>query len=427
MKKLLLAIWLCSIPATVTGTASLCDLEERSLFTCSIGKKLVSVCASKDLTATSGYVQYRFGQTKNPPELVYPAERTHPASSFGIGFTGSAKSSLVNLNFKVSPYSYTIYSQAAAFDTNGAGIRIKAPGSKTSRLSCKEESPPNALNTLHNLELRVLPHESLISVEDVADEKESETWSAESPNIDLLQGVRAHDFALVLWALDHGADVNFHTPFDVGVLGALVDGRPEAIRYNRIVEFDEETDKLLTLLLSRGISPVISTQNGVTLIEFLANRAPSQTVRTLLDAGWPRDYQYRLYVGALLGDPILVKDALDRGADATQQFHNSSLKVPAISRASQLINKGEEPEQRKALAALELLLKAGARINEGDITRVYSYSGNHENIRPVLELLVLYATPAARNSALTSLQTAKVDSYPIRKANLDWLLKRLQH
>jgi len=38
---------------------------------CSLGKKMVSVCASNDFSASSGYLQYRFGQ-KDTLELAFP-------------------------------------------------------------------------------------------------------------------------------------------------------------------------------------------------------------------------------------------------------------------------------------------------------------------------------------------------------------------
>jgi hypothetical protein len=345
-----------------------------------------------------------------------------------VGFEGSAKASLENLHFTQSGYSYTVYRESAAFDTNGAGVRVKTPDGKSSRLPCNEDSPPSDLYVLRGLGLRVLPEESLVSVEDL------ETWPAESASADLLQGVRTHDFALVTKALNSDADANFHGPNDVGVLGALVDRRAEAISRNRVREFDEETDRLLELLLSRGASPTISTANGATPINFLAKRAPDRAVRRLLDAGWPKDPQYRLYVGALLGDSALVKEALDYGAYPNIPVRGVRIIVSAISRASELSVKGMEAEQEQALSTLERLLTAGAQIDEGtrrsgggDIVKVYAHAGTKEHIRPVLDLLIRYASPAARENALYWLRLISEGNHPKREANLDWLISRLEH
>ena len=168
-------------------------------------------------------------------------------------------------------------------------------------------------------------------------------------------------------------------------------------------------------------------------MDFIANTAPTHTVRTLLDAGWPTDYHYRLYVGVLRGDPVLVKEALDHGADPNKPIRGGRLVDSAIGRATSLSYDGMDAEPRaSALAALELLLKAGAKLDEGtprsgggDIVRVYAYSGQQENIRPVLDLLVRYATPTARKNSLYWLRIGGPTTAQ-RQANLDWLIGRLE-
>jgi len=431
MNKTTLLIFLVisffSTSAVWADSDSLCSEEENTLFSCSIGRKLVSVCSSKDLSRASGYVQYRFGIRNRVPELVYPVEKAHPASKFSFGYDGAAKWSLYNLHFTLSGYSYTIYQYSAAFDEEGSGVRVKTPAGESYNLKCQKNPSNSDLRVLDDLGLRRLPLEALVSLES------NGTWSAESPNVDLLQGVRTHDFALVTKALANGADVNFHGPNDVGVLGALVDERSQAIRLKRVEAFDAETDQLLDLLVSRGASPKISTPNGATAIDSLANRAPYRTIQKILDIGWPNDYHYRLYVGAILGNPVLVGESLSHGADPNRPIRNSRPVLSAITRASSLSERGEEAEQAQALAALELLLKAGATIDEGtpsagggDIVRVYSGFGNRPNIRPVLDLLIRYASLTARKNSLNWLKKIGTAGFnQERQTNLDWLLKRL--
>ncbi|MDP1549543.1 MAG: hypothetical protein Q8L97_05210 [Nitrosomonas sp.] len=55
----------------VWAAESLCNTQEQIIFSCSLGKKMVSVCASNDFSANSGYLQYRFGQ-KDALELAFP-------------------------------------------------------------------------------------------------------------------------------------------------------------------------------------------------------------------------------------------------------------------------------------------------------------------------------------------------------------------
>jgi hypothetical protein len=300
---------------------------------------------------------------------------------------------------------------------------VKTPDGKSSHLACSESRPPDNLYSLEKLGLRILPEEALASFGSFG------PWPAESPNVDLLQGVKTHNFALVTWALENGADVNFRSPHDAGVLGSIAHGRYLAIHQKRVAEFDEETDRLLDLLLSHGASP---TQQDGRVINFLATRVPNRTIYKLLATGWPDDYNFRLYVGALLGDPVLVKESLDHGADPNTIVHGRTALSTAIGRASQVSHKGDEAEQAKALAALEHVLKAGAKIDEGtsmsgngNIVQVYSYSGHMENIRAVLELLIQYATPAARKNSLDCLKAHNPNGHPQKQANLAWLINRL--
>jgi len=129
------------------------------------------------------------------------------------------------------------------------------------------------------------------------------TWPAESPNLDLLQGVRTHDFSLVEWALKNGADVNYHGQFDVGVLGFLVDKRADAIQQHRGAEFDDETVRLLDLLLAHGASPSIATANGAKAIDFLNGKAAPRPSGSKTVGCW---LEQRLWVTAYMSVSFLV-------------------------------------------------------------------------------------------------------------------------
>jgi hypothetical protein len=73
IKSALLAlIYLMAFHANAAD--SHCSDQEQIVFSCSLGKKIVSVYTSAELTPTSGYLQYRFG-AKNVLELILPASR----------------------------------------------------------------------------------------------------------------------------------------------------------------------------------------------------------------------------------------------------------------------------------------------------------------------------------------------------------------
>jgi hypothetical protein len=68
-----------STPAA-SGQTSFCSTTETVAFACRVGGKLVSVCASKDASSVSGYLQYRFGKpdAEEPLELALPNDRPVP-------------------------------------------------------------------------------------------------------------------------------------------------------------------------------------------------------------------------------------------------------------------------------------------------------------------------------------------------------------
>ena len=101
---------------------SLCQTKEKVIFSCSTGKKLISVCSSENLSTTSGYVQYRYG-TKENPELSIPDPQA-PPSSFSTGGTliysggGGAY-----MRFNKGTYSYVVYSgMGKGWDKQGVVI-----------------------------------------------------------------------------------------------------------------------------------------------------------------------------------------------------------------------------------------------------------------------------------------------------------------
>lgn len=378
------------------NSESLCSSEEEVLFSCSIGKKLVSVCSSKDLSLTSGYVQYRFGARGHDLEFVYPLEKAHPATKFSYANAGGTPhSGLLNLFFMQSGFSYTIYAQTDTHGTSASGVRVTMPDSKTIHLKCKEEYPINALYKLRDLGLRELPAESIVSLTKDA------TLSAGSPNADLLQGLRKHDFALVTLALEKRADVNFPLSEGRTALGVVADGRTRASLDKRnMTEFDEETDRLVTLLLERGAAP---KKIDIFWVEtsLLNDGGSLRPVYTLLDAGFRNDYNFRLTIGALIGDPVLVKDSLDHGADPNERGVLTFAISLAYQRSDSYSGGYIDKELEQALSSLEYILKAGAKVDvERDFVNKYEGFGQGRNIQPILELLHRYSTSDARNKSL---------------------------
>lgn len=122
------------------ATPTLCGADETPLFSCTVdfnhavggkllgGKKTVSVCASPDLSSSSGYIKYLFGRSKQNVELTYPTDTQHPGQRFKFFRDGSAKSSVEQLSFSNGVFSYIVFVERAVFEWNGSGVLVKKGG-----------------------------------------------------------------------------------------------------------------------------------------------------------------------------------------------------------------------------------------------------------------------------------------------------------
>ncbi len=84
--KFALLVCLTAAPAFAQ---SLCTANETVVFACPAKAKSVSVCASRDLGAHSGYLQFRIGAGKQV-EVSYPASRARKENkgTFGYAYVG---------------------------------------------------------------------------------------------------------------------------------------------------------------------------------------------------------------------------------------------------------------------------------------------------------------------------------------------------
>jgi hypothetical protein len=131
-----------SSPPNNLQAGTLCKKGERIIFSCPIKRpaKIVSLCASKDLTNERGYVQYRFGLPGNV-ELEYPKERTGTQDKFHYTHYFRAQFDLTEISFTNDGYEYQITD-----DYNGEekpaqsiqGVSVTAPGKpKEVSLACR--------------------------------------------------------------------------------------------------------------------------------------------------------------------------------------------------------------------------------------------------------------------------------------------------
>ena len=121
---------------------SLCTQGEKVFFNCSVKRsaKLVSLCASGDVSKTRGYVQYRFG-TPDKVELEYPAEKAGSQEKFEYHHYFRAQVDETEISFSSGGFKYSIFD-----DYNGEmkpaassqGVRVEAASTgKESTLECQ--------------------------------------------------------------------------------------------------------------------------------------------------------------------------------------------------------------------------------------------------------------------------------------------------
>ena len=129
---------LTCLALTTPGFAaeSHCSKQETVEFSCSTGKKIISVCAAKDLDTAKGYMQYRFGP-KGAPEIQVPAERNHPnplVQSGTLSFSGGGGA---YLRFLKGDFRYVVYTATGKGWGEKSGVAVEESGKLIANIKCK--------------------------------------------------------------------------------------------------------------------------------------------------------------------------------------------------------------------------------------------------------------------------------------------------
>lgn len=145
MKKFVVAT-LCAIPLTVFGADTHCTPDEKVVFSCSVGKKTVSICSSPKFSPTQGYLQYRFG-VPGKVEMTFPEAKVHPKGKFEVNrltptMDDGSRATLVELTFKNGDFGYQISSLATSksFDVS---LEVSKSDKKVATLKCQSKTVTN--------------------------------------------------------------------------------------------------------------------------------------------------------------------------------------------------------------------------------------------------------------------------------------------
>jgi hypothetical protein len=129
-------------------TKTLCAADERVIFSCVLRQpaKIVSMCASKDLTNEKGYLQYRFGMPEKI-ELEFPQDRTNTQRQFEYSHYFRARVDMTEINFTVNGVSYSVfddYNGEEKPEVSEQGVSINWPGTNKKEVRYFCSSKPKA-------------------------------------------------------------------------------------------------------------------------------------------------------------------------------------------------------------------------------------------------------------------------------------------
>jgi len=128
-----LAAWLAADLAA--ARPSLCTAGEVPVFSCATtGRKVVSLCASPDLSETTGSLRYRFGRPSGV-EMTYPDDQTPPKAAFRAGIIGAGGGDFVR--FTRGDVTYTIEHADGPRSGQYAGVTIHRGPKRVAELRCK--------------------------------------------------------------------------------------------------------------------------------------------------------------------------------------------------------------------------------------------------------------------------------------------------
>lgn len=130
-----IAVLFCMLPAAAqAATPTHCLPEEQVIFSCSVGKKVVSMCATRALDPESGTAQYRFGAVGRI-ELKIPAQPQHPKTFSQLGVMRGWAWDDTHLRVVNGEYAYTLYAVAEE-GRQRSGVLVSKQGRTLSNFSC---------------------------------------------------------------------------------------------------------------------------------------------------------------------------------------------------------------------------------------------------------------------------------------------------
>lgn len=127
---------LALLPLCAVAEALDCAPGQRPVFSCATKARVIVVCASRDLTAQAGFVQYRFGRPA-ALELAYPAVDADWRPQVRGGTLMLSGGGGAYIAFTNAPYRYTVYTATGRGWGSKAGVLVEKDGKQVANLACR--------------------------------------------------------------------------------------------------------------------------------------------------------------------------------------------------------------------------------------------------------------------------------------------------
>lgn len=129
--------------AKTPDVPNLCKASENIVWSCRAARKTFSLCASSDLGANNGYLQYRAG-TRHHISFAFPSNLVHPRGKFEYN---SYAHGGAGISFKNGAYSYDIREDLKGL----AAIWVHSPNAPDKTVQCEDATQSLTLNTTMDL------------------------------------------------------------------------------------------------------------------------------------------------------------------------------------------------------------------------------------------------------------------------------------
>ena len=132
---------------------TLCKSNEKNIFSCATGEKVISLCAVITESKEKNILTYRFGKENLIPELEYSSKEGEDINKyFQYAYSSYPKGSTYEVSFKKSKYTYIITRESHVYNQSGSGVVIEKNNQKVAELKCNNSTPDSNLYDLNSKE-----------------------------------------------------------------------------------------------------------------------------------------------------------------------------------------------------------------------------------------------------------------------------------